>query len=124
MDIIYHALPENTNWIILVYIFILVVLIAVKSMFTQQFKQQLQVATKNILASNLKLDHTLVVNFYTAIFVIIKSLCLAFIIYLSIKYFTKKIIANDFYLYLKLRFIILLFFVTKYLLSLLFATIF
>jgi len=124
MDILYEPLTLNASWIPLVLVFILAVLVVIKNVFSYQFEQQYQLVFKNILNPNLKIDYHLVVNFYNALFLIIQSLVLSFLLTLFIIKKTSSSIENEVFLFIKTSAFIFIFFTIKYLLNLIFISLF
>ncbi|NQW35981.1 MAG: DUF4271 domain-containing protein [Flavobacteriales bacterium] len=124
MDIFYQPLTLNTAWIPLIFVFILIVLIAIKNIFSYQFEQRYQLVFRNVLTPNLKIDYSLVVNFYNILFLIIQSLIIGFVLVLFFVKNTALLIENEWHLYLETSFIVLLFFILKYLINLVFIKLF
>lgn len=124
MDIIYLPLLQNNNWIILVFVLILSLLVVLKKLFKSEFKQQITTIFKKVWLEKITPEYAIVLNFYNFIFVVILSLCLAFIILYIQKNFIGVLPENDFYFYLKTSGIILLFFILKLFLNLFFSLLF
>jgi len=124
MEIIYKPLLQNNNWIILVFVFILSMLVVLKQQYKNQFNQQIVAVFKKVWLQNINPDYGIIINFYNAIFTLILSLNLAFVVLFIQKNFRTHISENDFYFFLKTGAILLLFFILKLVLNLLFSLFF
>lgn len=124
MDIIYKPLLQNNNWIILILVFMLSLLVVLKHFYSKQFSEQTKVLFKKIWIQNIKPTYANILSFYNFIFTLILSLCLAFVFYFFKKNFTLIETENDFNLYLVTSSILLLFFVLKLFLNILFSLFF
>lgn len=124
MNITYLPLLQNNNWIILVFVLILSLLVVLKKLFKSQFKQQTMAVFKKVWLEKITPEFVIIINFYNFIFVVILSLCLAFIILFIKKNFIAVLPENDFYFYLKTSVIMLLFFILKLFLNLFFSLLF
>lgn len=124
MEIIYKPLLQNNNWIILVFVLILSLLVVLKQLYKSQFKQQTMAIFKKVWLEKINPEYAIIINFYNFIFVVILSLCLAFVILFIQKNFLAVLPENDFYFYLKTSAILLLFFILKLLINLFFSLLF
>jgi len=124
MEIIYKPLLQNNNWIILVFVFILSMLVVLKQRYKNQFNQQMVAVFKKVWLQKINPDYGIIINLYNAIFTLILSLSLAFVVLYIQKSFSTQKPENDFYFFVKTGAILLLFFILKLVLNLLFSLFF
>jgi len=124
MDIIYQPINNNNHWMIFVIIFMVFIVALLKSLFSYQFNEQLNVFNKYVWQTNLKSGYSSVFNIYNFLFSLLFSFGLAFIIVISKNNISNSLPSISFYFYLKTVGLILLFLVVKLIVNLLFSVLF
>jgi len=124
MNIIYQPINSSNHWMIFVIIFMIFTVVLLKSLFTFQFNEQLNVFNKYVWKPNFKPSYFLIFNIYNFLFSLLFSFGLAFIIVIAKNNISNSLPDISFYFYLKTVGFVFLFLAAKLIVNLLFSVLF